>query len=409
MNASEGRPIQRCPSRLRPGGSCRCRRPAARDPAEPASSGRVGVCVTLPMLPFAAGVRLAAGGSRLVVWTMNPSTCPELPSPRRPCRSTGRRRPADGAGRRRPAGGPGRIVLAATPIGNVGDASPGSSSCSRRRTSSPPRTPGGCTGWCRASASPWPAGSSATTSTTRQPRPANCWTQVRSGKTLVMVTDAGMPSVSDPGFRLVEGAVAAGLTVTAAPGPSAVLTALALSGLPTDRFCFEGFLPRKAGERSSRLADLDAERRTMVFFEAPHRLEPMLRALHERFGAEPPRRRLPGTDQDLRRGHPRHPARTARMGGDQRGPRRNRRRGGRRPGAGARQARRPRGGRQRAHRAGHPAEGGCCRRRRGRQGQQAGALLRGPRGALTPGDQPAGSPLVQLHSICPCAGSARKA
>ncbi|HET8878907.1 MAG TPA: 16S rRNA (cytidine(1402)-2'-O)-methyltransferase [Arthrobacter sp.] len=110
--------------------------------------------------------------------------------------------------------------------------------------------------------------------------------QVRQGKTLVMVTDAGMPSVSDPGFRLVEGAVAAGITVTAVPGPSAVLTALALSGLPTDRFCFEGFLPRKAGERAGRLAELDAEQRTMVFFEAPHRLEPMLRALHERFGAD---------------------------------------------------------------------------------------------------------------------------
>lgn len=110
--------------------------------------------------------------------------------------------------------------------------------------------------------------------------------QVRSGSTLVMVTDAGMPSVSDPGFRLVEGAVAAGMTVTAVPGPSAVLTALALSGLPTDRFCFEGFLPRKAGERASRLADLAGERRTMVFFEAPHRLEAMLRALRERFGPE---------------------------------------------------------------------------------------------------------------------------
>ena len=108
---------------------------------------------------------------------------------------------------------------------------------------------------------------------------------VRAGKTIIMVSDAGMPAVSDPGFRLVEGAVAAGLFVTAFPGPSAVLTALALSGLPTDRFCFEGFLPRKAGERSSRLADLGNERRTMVFFEAPHRLEPMLRALHERFGS----------------------------------------------------------------------------------------------------------------------------
>ena len=109
---------------------------------------------------------------------------------------------------------------------------------------------------------------------------------VRAGKTILMVSDAGMPAVSDPGFRLVEGAVAAGLTVTAVPGPSAVLTALALSGLPTDRFCFEGFLPRKSGERNSRLADLVDERRTMVFFEAPHRLEVMLRALHERFGPE---------------------------------------------------------------------------------------------------------------------------
>lgn len=129
--------------------------------------------------------------------------------------------------------------------------------------------------------------------------------QVRSGCTLVMVTDAGMPSVSDPGFRLVEGAVAAGLTVTAVPGPSAVLTALALSGLPTDRFCFEGFLPRKAGERTSRLADLAGERRTMVFFEAPHRLEAMLRALKERFGPGRPAavcRELTKTYEEVLRG-----------------------------------------------------------------------------------------------------------
>ena len=111
---------------------------------------------------------------------------------------------------------------------------------------------------------------------------------VQSGKVLLMVTDAGMPSVSDPGFRLVNAAVEAGVRVTAAPGPSAVLTALALSGLPTDRFCFEGFLPRKSGERASRLHELAVEKRTMVFFEAPHRLEAMLRALHTAFGPARP-------------------------------------------------------------------------------------------------------------------------
>src|SRR6478735_4341909 len=91
------------------------------------------------------------------------------------------------------------------------------------------------------------------------------------GQRVVLVTDAGMPSVSDPGYRLVAAAVAAGVEVTVVPGPSAVLAALAISGLPADRFCFEGFLPRKAGERSSRLDSLSSERRTMVFFESPHR------------------------------------------------------------------------------------------------------------------------------------------
>ncbi len=79
---------------------------------------------------------------------------------------------------------------------------------------------------------------------------------LEGGSTVLLVTDAGMPSVSDPGYRLVAAAVEAGIRVTAAPGPSAVLTALALSGLPVDRFCFEGFLPRKAGERARVLAAL---------------------------------------------------------------------------------------------------------------------------------------------------------
>jgi 16S rRNA (cytidine1402-2'-O)-methyltransferase len=92
------------------------------------------------------------------------------------------------------------------------------------------------------------------------------------GATVLLLTDAGMPSVSDPGYTLVRAAIDAGIEITSVPGPSAVVTALALSGLPVDRFCFEGFLPRKAGERRSRFAGLADERRTMVFFESPHRL-----------------------------------------------------------------------------------------------------------------------------------------
>ncbi|MCU1479500.1 MAG: putative methyltransferase [Subtercola sp.] len=89
---------------------------------------------------------------------------------------------------------------------------------------------------------------------------------------LVVLSDAGMPTVSDPGFHLVQAAVAAGVDVTIIPGPSAVVSALAVSGLPTDRFTFEGFLPRKQGDRLSTLRDLVRERRTMVFFESPNRL-----------------------------------------------------------------------------------------------------------------------------------------
>lgn len=109
---------------------------------------------------------------------------------------------------------------------------------------------------------------------------------LRQGRRVVLVTDAGMPSVSDPGYRLVAACVAEDITVTSAPGPSAVLTALALSGLPVDRFCFEGFLPRKSGERNRRLTQLAAEERTMVFFEAPHRTEAMLAALVEAWGGD---------------------------------------------------------------------------------------------------------------------------
>ncbi|MFJ2318055.1 16S rRNA (cytidine(1402)-2'-O)-methyltransferase [Glutamicibacter sp. NPDC087661] len=106
------------------------------------------------------------------------------------------------------------------------------------------------------------------------------------GATVLVVSDAGMPAVSDPGYPLVAAALSAGIRVTAIPGPSAVLTALALSGLPTGRFTFEGFLPRKAGERRKRLDSLLAEDRTMVFFEAPHRLSDFLDAAIEAFGQD---------------------------------------------------------------------------------------------------------------------------
>ncbi|MFT4214662.1 MAG: 16S rRNA (cytidine(1402)-2'-O)-methyltransferase [Microbacterium sp.] len=105
---------------------------------------------------------------------------------------------------------------------------------------------------------------------------------------LLVLSDAGMPTVSDPGFALVAEAVAAGVAVTALPGPSAVVTALAVAGLPTDRFTFEGFLSRKPGERRRALAELSSEPRTMVFFEAPSRVADTLAAMAEAFGAERP-------------------------------------------------------------------------------------------------------------------------
>ena len=121
----------------------------------------------------------------------------------------------------------------------------------------------------------------------------------------MLVTDAGMPSVSDPGYRLVAAAVAAGVGVTVVPGPSAVLAALAVSGQPVDRFCFEGFLPRKGGERRRRLADLADEPRTMVFFEAPHRTAATLDAMATSFGSSRPAavcRELTKTHEEVRRG-----------------------------------------------------------------------------------------------------------
>ena len=103
---------------------------------------------------------------------------------------------------------------------------------------------------------------------------------------LLVVSDAGMPTVSDPGFALVRGCAEQKVEISVIPGPSAVLAALAVSGLPTDRFCFEGFLPRKSGERRKVLSELAEERRTMVFFEAPHRILEALQDCAAIFGSE---------------------------------------------------------------------------------------------------------------------------
>ncbi|MGI8721974.1 MAG: 16S rRNA (cytidine(1402)-2'-O)-methyltransferase [Geodermatophilaceae bacterium] len=106
-----------------------------------------------------------------------------------------------------------------------------------------------------------------------------------AGSDVVLISDGGMPAVSDPGYRLVRAAADAGYVVTSLPGPSAVTTALAVSGLPSDRFCFEGFLPRSTQARTRRLAELREEQRTMVFFEAPHRISATLEAMGAELGS----------------------------------------------------------------------------------------------------------------------------
>ena len=129
--------------------------------------------------------------------------------------------------------------------------------------------------------------------------------ELQAGSRVLLLTDAGTPSVSDPGYRLVSAAVAAGVQVTSVAGPSAVTTALALSGLAVDRFCFEGFLPRRAGDRARRLTELATEPRTLVFFESPRRLATTLHALANAFGHDRQAavcRELTKTHEEVRRG-----------------------------------------------------------------------------------------------------------
>ena len=138
-----------------------------------------------------------------------------------------------------------------------------------------------------------------------QRRAAGLVADLAAGRDVLLVTDAGLPGVSDPGYRLVTAAVAAGVRVSVLPGPSAVTAALAVSGLPSDRFCFEGFPPRRDGERSRRLAALAAEPRTMVFFESPRRLAATLAEFAAAFGDDRRAvvcRELTKTHEEIRRG-----------------------------------------------------------------------------------------------------------
>ena len=200
---------------------------------------------------------------------------------------------------------PGLLVLAATPIGDVADASPRLQAALATADVVAAEDTRRLRRLCRELGIRISGDVVAYHEHTEGARTQALVERLVAGATVVVVTDAGMPSVSDPGYRLVAAAVTAGVRVTAVPGPSALLMALAVSGLPVDRFCFEGFLPRKAGQRRSRLRELADEPRTQVFFEAPHRLPAVLSDMAELFGAERPAavcRELTKTYEEVVRG-----------------------------------------------------------------------------------------------------------
>lgn len=199
----------------------------------------------------------------------------------------------------------GRIVLAGTPIGNRDDASPRLAQALRdadvvaaedtRRTRDLARGIGVTIGGRLI----------ALHDHNERDRADELVALAAAGATVLLVTDAGMPTVSDPGFRVVVAAADAGVDVSVIPGPSAVVAALAVSGLPTDRFTFEGFPHRKAGERAAAFARLAGEERTMVFFEAPHRLAASLAAMARAWGGDrraAVSRELTKTFEETRRG-----------------------------------------------------------------------------------------------------------
>ena len=179
---------------------------------------------------------------------------------------------------------PGRLLVVATPIGNLADLSPRAREALGRAAVVAAEDTRHTRALLQAAGVATPLLSlHAHNETQRVPELLE---RLTAGEDVALVSDAGTPLLSDPGFELVSRAAQAGFTVQTIPGPSAITAALAVAGLPTHRFCFEGFLPARAAERRAALASLAHEARTLVFFEAPHRIEATLADLAAEFGAE---------------------------------------------------------------------------------------------------------------------------
>ena len=178
------------------------------------------------------------------------------------------------------------LILAATPLGNPGDASPRLKSAIENASIIAAEDSRRFHRLCADIQITFTARVLSFFEGNEEDRTSELIAELKSGATVLVVSDAGMPTISDPGFRLMRDAISEGIEVSVIPGPSAVTMSVALSGLPTDRFSFEGFPPRTAGARLATFEKLRFEERTMVFFEAPHRLTDSLVDAVNVFGAE---------------------------------------------------------------------------------------------------------------------------
>ena len=178
------------------------------------------------------------------------------------------------------------LILAATPLGNPGDASPRLKSAIENASIIAAEDSRRFHSLCADIQVTFTARVLSFFEGNEEDRTRELIVELKSGATVLVVSDAGMPTISDPGFRLMRDAIAEGIEVSVIPGPSAVTMSVALSGLPTDRFSFEGFPPRTAGARLATFEKLRFEERTMVFFEAPHRLTDSLVDAVNVFGTE---------------------------------------------------------------------------------------------------------------------------